>query len=73
MATNQAIHPQKDRKPPLKQANVLNMESDSDHRTNYDIYSQTLKLARRFIDATGREAFRILVFQRLNVWEGWPK
>lgn len=56
-----------------EQANVLNMKSDRDYRTNYDIYSQTLKLARRFIDATGRDAFRVLVFQSLNVWEGWPK
>lgn len=73
MATNQPIHPQKDRKPPLRQANVLNMGSGSDYRTNYNIYSQTLKLARRFIDATGSDAFRVLAFQRLNMWEGWPK
>ena len=70
MATNQPIHPQKDRKPPLKQASILNMGSGSDYRTNYNIYSQTLKLARRFI---GSDAFRVLAFQRLNMWEGWPK
>lgn len=44
------------KQPPMKQANVLNMESDSDRRTNYHIYSQTQKLARRSKDMMNREA-----------------
>lgn len=32
------------------------MESDSNHRTNYHIYSQTMKLAGRSKDMTSREA-----------------
>lgn len=40
----------------LKKANVLNMELDSNCRTNYHIYSQTLKLARRSKDVMRSQA-----------------
>lgn len=57
MATNQTIHPYKERKQLLlKQANVLNMESHSNYRTNYHLHCQTLKLARRSKDVIRKEA-----------------